>query len=785
MPTQVADLYGKVSARIDDAQRNLRSVQGDLEKTGRQFDETGQHSEEAMTKAGDSTRGLEIDVASLARGVGAASAIIVGFGIAAKKAFDLSEEGAQLRQLEESFRTTGVSIEQMRASARGTVSDADLMAQSMNLLTGTTGDLEDELSAALPSLLEIAKASNKMNPTLGDTSFLLESIAEGVKRGSALRIDNAGIILSQAEASERYAEKLGVSADALTEEQEKIALLHETLRQGETIIEQAGKNVDSYADSHARLRTQIQNARADFKMAFSEFTEPVIGRIADTAEGYNYMSEVLHKFPFKRLRMINLILGGVDPKLQAQIELTARALEAGKNASEDYADGMMGVGRESKSAADGIEQVSFAVEDYGKFVDDAAGASADMLDRLNEQWDAAAKARQAAQVTWIYDAAQSDLGDTLFENGREVRALRQEQDQLLEQIRELEQQHGRVVTVQNKSALSTHELALARMDLAEAQEEMAEAEPDSRAFHQAAQDVAELEAKIGGAVGSTSALIDKSDDIAALREAYQEAGQGVDELREKSQELLNQQMLEELKAQFGRDDVWNKLELQIFEGFAQRTGQWDQTWVQMQRPIIEATEKAEGFEGGLAAAEAQAEQMVTTLVQGNRQILDEFGLLEKNTVSTFDPITTGADEARGRIDSLVGVAIGLNTELDKMERDITIRVGWDVDNPPTITGGGQIVGGDHQTYADGGFLPAGRMGYAGEEGIEAIRALSGGGVQVVPLRGSGGNGGGGGGSRGGSPVNINIYGGDLAEVRRVVEGVLIDQGIVSYHGLRG
>jgi hypothetical protein len=72
--------------------------------------------------------------------------------------------------------------------------------------------MNDALTAALPQLLEIAKASNALNPTLGETTFLFESLATGVKRGSQLMIDNTGITFSQSEAYARFAEKVGKSA---------------------------------------------------------------------------------------------------------------------------------------------------------------------------------------------------------------------------------------------------------------------------------------------------------------------------------------------------------------------------------------------------------------------------------------------------------------------------------------------------------------------------------------------------------------------------------------------
>ena len=70
-----------------------------------------------------------------------------------------------------------------------------LMSATSTLLAGTSGDLATALGNATPQLLEIAKAANKLNPSLGDTAFLYESIATGVKRASPMILDNLGLTI--------------------------------------------------------------------------------------------------------------------------------------------------------------------------------------------------------------------------------------------------------------------------------------------------------------------------------------------------------------------------------------------------------------------------------------------------------------------------------------------------------------------------------------------------------------------------------------------------------------
>lgn len=150
-------------------------------------------------------------------------------------------------------------LERLRSAALGTVDDMTLMSSTATLLAGTSGDLATSLANATPELLEIAKAAQKLNPTLGDTTFLYQSIATGVKRASPLILDNLGLTIRLGEANEAYAKELGKTVEQLTADEQKQALLNETLRAGRVLIEQAGGSAESATDSFAALDTAVTN----------------------------------------------------------------------------------------------------------------------------------------------------------------------------------------------------------------------------------------------------------------------------------------------------------------------------------------------------------------------------------------------------------------------------------------------------------------------------------------------------------------------------------------------
>ena len=220
-----------------------------------------------------------------------ATATIAALGIAARKAFDLGKEGAAIQQTGQSFgflmTKVGASadtLDQLRAVSKGTITDMALMSSTATLLAGAQGELAVELAGATPKLLEIAKAAQKLNPALGDTTFLYNSLATGVKRASPMILDNLGLTIRIGAANEAYAESLGKTVEQLTADEQKQALLNETLRAGAVLIEQAGGTTDSATDSYNQLAAATENLTNVYKVMLHEALAPTIGGLAEKAQ---------------------------------------------------------------------------------------------------------------------------------------------------------------------------------------------------------------------------------------------------------------------------------------------------------------------------------------------------------------------------------------------------------------------------------------------------------------------------------------------------------------------
>ena len=216
--------------------------------------------------------------------IGAAVGIAaVATGAIIKKAFDLAKAGANITQLTESFDGLNERIlkyprllRDMQQATRGTITEVQLMQGVMTLTAGASDKLAAAFARASPELAEIAKAANKLNPSLGDTAFLYDSIGRGIKRTSPLILDNLGIIVKVGQANEAFAQSVGKSVSELTAEEKQFALLNATMKAGRKLIEQVGGSVDAQADSYEQLTVRVGESIDRAKQYIADAANPLI-----------------------------------------------------------------------------------------------------------------------------------------------------------------------------------------------------------------------------------------------------------------------------------------------------------------------------------------------------------------------------------------------------------------------------------------------------------------------------------------------------------------------------
>ena len=242
----------------DKASKQIDRVNKGVKKLGDESDKTAGK----VKKSSSVWKGLQNNWQAIAMG----GAAVAGALYAVKKAYDFGKEGAVIKQTAASFdmllEKVGAApnlLNQLRDASRGTVDDMTIMSGTALVLAGVSGELAENIAAATPELMAIAKAANKLNPSLGDTAFMYQSIATGVKRAQPLILDNLGLTIKVGSANEAMAEQLGKSVEQLTAEEKSMAILNDTLRAGKVLIDQVGGSTESLTDAYEKMGAGATN----------------------------------------------------------------------------------------------------------------------------------------------------------------------------------------------------------------------------------------------------------------------------------------------------------------------------------------------------------------------------------------------------------------------------------------------------------------------------------------------------------------------------------------------
>lgn len=275
----------KITADSREAQANLSQLTSGIATFATEAQKLGGN----LTTQAESTKTFVSGFADMKAGLELAQMAVTTFADVFKTAFEWGKEGAVIVQTTASFATMlevmGAApdlLAQLKKAAGGTIPELELMSSTSTLLAGAQGKLGVELANATPRLLEIARAANKLNPALGDATFLYQSLATGVKRASPMILDNLGLTIKLGAANETMAMQLGKSVEELTNEEKQMALLNATLEAGDVLIAQVGGSVESAVDPFARLETSV----TELKNSLLEGLAPAL---SNAAEGANLL----------------------------------------------------------------------------------------------------------------------------------------------------------------------------------------------------------------------------------------------------------------------------------------------------------------------------------------------------------------------------------------------------------------------------------------------------------------------------------------------------------------
>ena len=186
------------------------------------------------------------------------------------------------------------TLDALRKATRGAVSDQNLLLSANKAQALWVAQNAEEFT----TLIEIAR---KKWWDLGlTTQQAFDDLVTGLGRGSAMILDNLGIVVKASEAQEEYAKSVGKTVAQLTEWEKKQALINKVISDWQKQLEATGLAQETYAETQARTTASIQNLTDKIWLAFlpvlqslSNILVPIIESVSDFIEENETLSNVL------------------------------------------------------------------------------------------------------------------------------------------------------------------------------------------------------------------------------------------------------------------------------------------------------------------------------------------------------------------------------------------------------------------------------------------------------------------------------------------------------------
>jgi hypothetical protein len=178
------------------------------------------------------------------------------------KVSEFASKGAQLRGLESSFsnltgtikQDSGAMLAALQTGTRGLVANFDLLTSANKaMLLG--------LPVTVDTMGELAKTATTLGRAMGqDATKSLDDLITALGRSSPLILDNLGLTVKVGEANEAYAKKLGISVEAMTEAQKKLAFYEAAMDAARVKTKELGDQTLTLSERISQVWVGIENA---------------------------------------------------------------------------------------------------------------------------------------------------------------------------------------------------------------------------------------------------------------------------------------------------------------------------------------------------------------------------------------------------------------------------------------------------------------------------------------------------------------------------------------------
>lgn len=262
-------IVDKTSGTVKQIDASVSAIGQNAAKASVQLDLMGNRIAD-VAKEGKDYRNVFLGIGA---GLGVGGAL--GFGILKEGTQDLAQYNDAMVTFRKNMgkNTEGLLSDLNRAS-NGVISETELIQKAnLAMLLGIQED-------ALVPMTKMSRAAARQLG--GDVSYYYNSLMVGTARQSKLWLDNLGIIIDIEEENKKYAQSLGISADKLTSQQEKIAFVNAVLAHQDDLL----KRVDLSQESLSEQLQESTVSWAELQREIARGALPIISAVVKTTNSF-------------------------------------------------------------------------------------------------------------------------------------------------------------------------------------------------------------------------------------------------------------------------------------------------------------------------------------------------------------------------------------------------------------------------------------------------------------------------------------------------------------------
>ncbi len=216
----------------------------------------------------------------------ATTALVWLGGVMVKQATDIEPVKRSFDQLAESIGENSTDmLKSLKEVSKWAVSEYDLMLASNKAMKLWVANNTDDMS----DLMKIARLYGQQ--MWQDVTKSFDDIVTWLWRWSAMILDNLWIVVNAEEANQKYAESIWKTADQLTDEEKKQALVNATLAEWKKALEKFWEPAETMAERFAKLKntftdiwTKIWTALLPVIEKLLNIVQPIIDKVANWIE---------------------------------------------------------------------------------------------------------------------------------------------------------------------------------------------------------------------------------------------------------------------------------------------------------------------------------------------------------------------------------------------------------------------------------------------------------------------------------------------------------------------